>query len=205
MELARRAGSAVLRPGEIGRVSRNSISRGSSRTETNGRRDTIKQVAGGVARVGETGLRGDWEFLRWPICFTSVERKFTEFGAKHFRRCGDGFANAATLRRRRSAARLPRLPARARRGHLRRSDRARERIAAASRSRAGAFAKKIFASFSMKRRTRIRRNFPFCSKSTRPPEATGHWMETQDRSTATRPFLHGRRFPAIDLSATAQT
>jgi len=75
MELARRAGSALLRPGEIGPCPDLDFS-DVYRARDAGGRDTIKRTQEELADW-EARLGSDWEFLRWPNCFTSANAKFT--------------------------------------------------------------------------------------------------------------------------------
>jgi ATP-dependent exoDNAse (exonuclease V) beta subunit len=75
MELARRAGSALLRPGKIGSCPELDFSEVHRARDTGGR-DTIKRTQEELADW-ETRFGSDWEFLRWPNCFTSVNAKFT--------------------------------------------------------------------------------------------------------------------------------
>ncbi|HKP03602.1 MAG TPA: UvrD-helicase domain-containing protein [Chthoniobacterales bacterium] len=75
MELARRAGSALLRPGEIGPCPKFNFSEVRRARDTGGR-DTIKRTQEELADW-ETRFESDWEFLRWPNCFTSANAKFT--------------------------------------------------------------------------------------------------------------------------------
>ena len=89
---------------------------------------------------------------------------------------------------------------RTRPGHLPRSGRTCGRIAATSRSRPVVCAKKTSTLSWTKHRTQIPRNSSVLTEITRPPDATGRLVGDRNRATAARPFLHGRRFPAIDLS-----
>jgi ATP-dependent exoDNAse (exonuclease V) beta subunit len=75
MELARRAGSALLRPGEIGPCPKHNFSEVYRARDTGGR-DTIKKTQEELADW-EARRDSDWEFLRWPNCFTSANAKFT--------------------------------------------------------------------------------------------------------------------------------
>lgn len=76
MELARRAGSALLRPCEIGPCPKVSFS-DVYRAKDVGGRDTIRRTQEELADW-ETRFGSDWEFLRWPNCFTSANAKFTQ-------------------------------------------------------------------------------------------------------------------------------
>jgi ATP-dependent exoDNAse (exonuclease V) beta subunit len=76
MELARRAGSALLRPGEIGPCPDVDFS-DVYRAKDTGGRDTIQRTQEELADW-ETRFGSDWEFLRWPNCFTSANAKFTQ-------------------------------------------------------------------------------------------------------------------------------
>jgi ATP-dependent exoDNAse (exonuclease V) beta subunit len=75
MELARRAGSALLRPGKIGPCPKPNFGEVHRARDTGGR-DTIKRTQEELSDW-ETRHRSDWEFLRWPNCFTSANAKFT--------------------------------------------------------------------------------------------------------------------------------
>jgi len=76
MELARRAGSALLRPCEIGTCPDVDFS-DVYRAKDVGGRDTIRRTQEELADW-ETRFGSDWEFLRWPNCFTSANAKFTQ-------------------------------------------------------------------------------------------------------------------------------
>lgn len=75
MELARRAGSALLRPGKIGSCPKPNFDEVRRARDTGGR-DTIKRTQEELADW-EARFGSDWEFLRWPNCFTSANAKFT--------------------------------------------------------------------------------------------------------------------------------
>lgn len=75
MELARRAGSALLRPGEVGPFPEVNFTEVYRARDTGGR-DTIKRSQEELADW-EARLGSGWEFLRWPNCFTSANAKFT--------------------------------------------------------------------------------------------------------------------------------
>lgn len=76
MELARRAGSALLRPGEIGPCPETDFS-DVYRAKDTGGRDTIRRTQEELTDW-ETRFGSDWEFLRWPNYFTSGNAKFTQ-------------------------------------------------------------------------------------------------------------------------------
>jgi superfamily I DNA/RNA helicase len=42
--------------------------------------------------------------------------------------------------------------------------------------------------------------FSVLTEITRPPDATGLWLETETAPSTAWSFLHGRRFSAVDLS-----
>ncbi|MEY2519408.1 MAG: CRISPR-associated exonuclease Cas4, partial [Verrucomicrobiota bacterium] len=76
MELARRAGPALLRPCKIGpcpEMNFNDV----YRAKDTGGRDTIRRTQEELAEW-ETRFGSDWEFLRWPNYFTSGNAKFTQ-------------------------------------------------------------------------------------------------------------------------------
>jgi len=76
MELARRAGSSLLRPCEIGPCPEVDFS-DVYRAKDMGGRDTIRRTQEELADW-ETRFGSDWEFLRWPNYFTSANAKFTQ-------------------------------------------------------------------------------------------------------------------------------
>jgi len=93
MELARRAGSALLRPGEIGpcpAVDFNDV----YRARDTGGRDTIRRTQEELADW-ETRFGSDWEFLRWPNYFTSANAKFTQVWRQSLAPLRRWVANAA--------------------------------------------------------------------------------------------------------------
>jgi ATP-dependent exoDNAse (exonuclease V) beta subunit len=93
MELARRAGSALLRPGEIGPCPDVDFSDVYRARDTGGR-DTIKRTQEELADW-ETRFGSDWEFLRWPNCFTGPTAKFTGVWREAFGPLRRWVANAA--------------------------------------------------------------------------------------------------------------
>ncbi|HEX8280155.1 MAG TPA: UvrD-helicase domain-containing protein, partial [Chthoniobacterales bacterium] len=72
MELGRRAGSALLRPGGIGACPKVDFSEVYAALEKGSARDNI---INSKAELGEWEERfnSDWNFLRWPICSTSAK------------------------------------------------------------------------------------------------------------------------------------
>ncbi|MEY2577912.1 MAG: CRISPR-associated exonuclease Cas4, partial [Verrucomicrobiota bacterium] len=82
MELARRAGSALLRPCEIGPCPKFNFSDVHLAKDTGGR-DTIRRTQEELTDW-ETRFGSDWEFLRWPNCFTSANAKFTQVWRQSF-------------------------------------------------------------------------------------------------------------------------
>ena len=93
MELARRSGSVLLRPGEIGLCPKVDFSDVHRARDTGGR-DTIKRTQEELADW-ETRFGSDWEFLRWPNCFTSANAKFTGVWRESFAPLRRWVANAA--------------------------------------------------------------------------------------------------------------
>jgi ATP-dependent helicase/nuclease subunit A len=82
MELGRRAGSALLRPGELGPCPRVDFSEVYAAADTGGR-DNISKSQTELAEWEERQA-SDWEFLRWPNYFTSPNAKFTELWRRSF-------------------------------------------------------------------------------------------------------------------------
>ncbi|HEX8897112.1 MAG TPA: UvrD-helicase domain-containing protein, partial [Chthoniobacterales bacterium] len=93
MELARRAGSALLRPGEAGPCPEVDFSEVYRARDTGGR-DTIKRSQEELADW-EARFASDWEFLRWPNCFTSATAKFAGVWRESFAPLRRWIANAA--------------------------------------------------------------------------------------------------------------
>ena len=129
MELARRAESAVLRRQELGPCPKFDFADVYAEKDQRGR-DTISKSQREL-REWENRLQATGNSCVGRLVSRPTMRNLHRFGDKGFRRCDNGL-RCGDVRRHRSSARLSRVPARARPRHLRRSDRARERIAPAS-------------------------------------------------------------------------
>ncbi|HEX8680508.1 MAG TPA: UvrD-helicase domain-containing protein, partial [Chthoniobacterales bacterium] len=77
MELGRRAGSALLRPGEIDCCPSADFSAVYAASEKRSP-DNIGASKAELRQWEERYADGDWEFLRWPSCFTTATAQFTQ-------------------------------------------------------------------------------------------------------------------------------
>src|SRR6266568_3127317 len=82
MELARRAGSAALCNPELSRCPTLDFTEIYAQTDQTGRDNISKSQA--ELREWETRYTSDWEYLRWPVCFTSDNSKFTQLWRQKF-------------------------------------------------------------------------------------------------------------------------
>ena len=160
MELARRAKSAVLRSAGVVAVSAADFAEVYAESD---RRDSTPSASRRRnCANGRNVYAGDWEFLRWPVCFTCRANSLS-FGAKNFRLCDSGSATPPHASRRKCSATIAIFDLSAASSLTTIKSRSRKNCCNI-RSRRRAFAKKTFVSFSMKRRTLSRRNFLFCWK-----------------------------------------
>jgi ATP-dependent helicase/nuclease subunit A len=102
MELARRAGSSLLRPPEMAECPKLNFTDVYAQAD-HGVRDTIERSQAEL-REWEKRLGADWEFLRWPVCFTSGNSRFTELLREKFSPlrkwvCGAAVCVAAEVQR----------------------------------------------------------------------------------------------------------
>src|SRR6184192_2157646 len=95
MELARRAGSAALRvPGLSPCLPLDFTEVYSQSDKAQGNDNIAKSQA--ELREWESRFAGDWEYLRWPICFTAANAKFTQLWQEKFAPLRKWICDAAT-------------------------------------------------------------------------------------------------------------
>ena len=82
MELARRAGAAALRPTKLAQCPTVDFAELYAASDQGGRDNISKSQA--ELREWEKRYVADWEYLRWPVCFTSVNANFTELWRETF-------------------------------------------------------------------------------------------------------------------------
>ena len=82
MELARRARSAVLQVAEMSPCPPLNFGEIYQQTEKGGRDNIAKSQA--ELREWEKRFDGDWEYLRWPVCFTAGNARFTQLWQEKF-------------------------------------------------------------------------------------------------------------------------
>jgi len=82
MELARRARSAALQVAEMSSCPPLNFAEIYRQTDQKGRDNITKSQE--ELREWEKRHAGDWEYLRWPICFTAANAKFTQLWQEKF-------------------------------------------------------------------------------------------------------------------------
>src|SRR6266568_5796702 len=82
MELGRRAGSAVLRVPELPRYPTLDFTEVYARVNQRGRDNISKSQA--ELREWEKRYAGDWEYLRWPVCFAAGNARFRQLWQEKF-------------------------------------------------------------------------------------------------------------------------
>ena len=82
MELARRAASAVLRVPGLSPCPPLDFTEVHQQVDQAGRDNISKSQA--ELREWETRHAGDWEYLRWPVCFTAANARFTQLWQEKF-------------------------------------------------------------------------------------------------------------------------
>src|SRR6266536_1700914 len=82
MELARRAGSAALCNPELSRCPTLDFTEIYAQTDQAGRDSISKSQA--ELREWEKRYASDWEYLRWPVCFTAANSKFSDLWKQTF-------------------------------------------------------------------------------------------------------------------------
>lgn len=176
MELARRAGSAVLRVCELPPCPTLNFAEVFAQTDQPGRDNISKSQA--ELREWEHRYLGDWEYLRWPVCFTADNSKFTQLWREKFLPLRKWINNAAAC----VAAEVQRdyREFRLERGLVTYGDQialAKELLqhpVAAQRIREGEF--RILLDEAQDTEPA---QFSVLLEVVRPPDATGDWMETR--------------------------
>jgi ATP-dependent exoDNAse (exonuclease V) beta subunit len=93
MELARRAGSAILRVPELSPCPTLDFAEVYAQPDR-GNNNISKSQA--ELREWETRHAGDWEYLRWPVCFTAANARFTQLWQERFAPLRKWVCDAAT-------------------------------------------------------------------------------------------------------------
>jgi ATP-dependent exoDNAse (exonuclease V) beta subunit len=94
MELARRAGSSVLQVPSLSPCPRLDFAEIYQQIDQAGRDNISKSQA--ELREWERRFKADWEYLRWPICFTAGNAKFTHLWQEKFAPLRQWICDAAT-------------------------------------------------------------------------------------------------------------
>ena len=94
MELARRAGSAVLPQSEPSPCPPLDFAEVYQSVDQAGRDNIGKSQA--ELREWERRFAGDWEYLRWPVCFTAPNARFTQLWQEKFAPLRKWICEAAT-------------------------------------------------------------------------------------------------------------
>jgi ATP-dependent helicase/nuclease subunit A len=179
MELARRAGSAVLNVPELSRCPKLDFTQLYQHTDQGGRDNIAKSLE--ELREWEKRYAENWEYLRWPFCFTADNANFTRLWRDKFSPLRKWINAAASC----VAAELQRdfLNFRLERGLVTYGDQialARDLLRhpiAAQRIREEEF-RVILDEAQDTEPTQ----FSVLIEATRPPEATGEWLEDRQRS-----------------------
>jgi len=95
MELGRRAGSAVLQVPEMSLCPPLDLAEIYSQSDKGKGNDNIAKSQAEL-REWEGRFGGDWEYLRWPVCFTAANARFTELWHEKFAPLRRWICNAAT-------------------------------------------------------------------------------------------------------------
>src|SRR6266542_2760528 len=93
MELARRAGSAALRVPPLSSCPTPDFAEVYSQSDKGN--DNIRKSQAEL-RDWETRHAGDWEYLRWPFCFTAANARFTQLWQEKFAPLRKWVCDAAT-------------------------------------------------------------------------------------------------------------
>src|SRR6266513_2128349 len=94
LELGRRAGSAVLCVPELPPCPTLDFTEVYARVDQRGRDNISKSQA--ELREWEKRYAGDWEYLRWPVCFAAGNSNFTDFWSQTFSPLRKWISAAAT-------------------------------------------------------------------------------------------------------------
>jgi ATP-dependent helicase/nuclease subunit A len=95
MELARRAGSAALRVPPLSSCPTLDFAEIYSQSDKGKGNDNISKSQAEL-REWETRHAGDWEYLRWPVCFTATNALFTQLWQEKFAPLRRWVCDAAT-------------------------------------------------------------------------------------------------------------
>ncbi|PYK42919.1 MAG: hypothetical protein DME53_13925, partial [Verrucomicrobia bacterium] len=95
MELARRAGSAALRVSPPSSCPTVDFAEVYSQSDKGKGNDNISKSQAEL-REWERRFVGDWEYLRWPVCFTAANARFTELWQEKFAPLRKWICDAAT-------------------------------------------------------------------------------------------------------------
>ena len=197
MELARNAQRVLAPPGQLGSCPSFDFSEVHAMTAPPRSEDTIANSKAELADW-EKRFQAGWEFVRWPIRSSSA-RQFLERWRGAFTPLRTWVAEAALC----VAAEVQRdyRDFRLERGGVTYPD----QIALADElidhpTAARRIREENFRVILDEAQDTDPAQFSVLTEITRPPEATGRWLETHTAPPAARPLLHGRRFPAVDLS-----
>src|SRR5215472_436698 len=94
MELGRRARSAVLQQPEMSPYPPLNFAEIYQQVDQRGRDNIAKSQA--ELREWEKRFAGDWEYLRWPVCFTAANARFTQLWQEKFAPLRRWICDAAT-------------------------------------------------------------------------------------------------------------
>src|SRR5215216_2835576 len=94
MELGRRASSAVLQVPELTPCPPLDFADVYQQVDQAGRDNIAKSQA--ELREWEKRFAGDWEYLRWPVCFTAANARFTQLWQEKFAPLRQWICDAAT-------------------------------------------------------------------------------------------------------------
>src|SRR2546430_7105373 len=94
MELARRGGSAALRVPKLSSCPPLDFKDVYAHTDQGGRDNISKSQA--ELREWEKRYAGDWEYLRWPVCFTAANSNFSDLWSQTFSPLRKWISAAAT-------------------------------------------------------------------------------------------------------------
>ena len=94
MELARRAASSVLQAPGLSPCPQLDFAEVYQQVDQAGRDNIAKSQA--ELREWERRFAGDWEYLRWPICFTAANARFTQLCQEKFAPLRQWICDAAT-------------------------------------------------------------------------------------------------------------
>src|SRR5206468_3390756 len=95
MELARRAASAVLQVPGLSPCPPLDFAEVYSQSDKGKGNDNISKSQAEL-REWETRYAGDWEYLRWPVCFTAANARFTQLCQEKFAPLRKWVCDAAT-------------------------------------------------------------------------------------------------------------